>query len=101
MTHPFLDASIPELVSKLTTDEKISLLGAPNWWNTSAVPRLGIPSVRMSDGPNVREFLESYVGILWLINCVIGCQRVIAFRIYTRTVSSCMNSFYIHGGIVC
>ncbi|KII88806.1 glycoside hydrolase family 3 protein [Plicaturopsis crispa FD-325 SS-3] len=52
MSREFLQASIPYLVEKLRNDEKISLLGAPNWWNTTAVERLGIPAVRMSDGPN-------------------------------------------------
>lgn len=59
MSRSFLDASIPELVQKLSTDEKISLLGAPNWWNTTSIPRLEIPSIRMSDGPNVRDLVCS------------------------------------------
>ncbi len=52
-SRSFLEASIPELVKKLTVNEKIDLLGAPNWWNTSPIDRLKIPSIRMSDGPNV------------------------------------------------
>ncbi|GLB35269.1 putative glycosyl hydrolase 3 family protein [Lyophyllum shimeji] len=52
MDRSFLDASIPDLVAKLKVEEKISLLGAPSWWNTTAIERLAIPAIRMSDGPN-------------------------------------------------
>lgn len=48
----FLDADVDKLVDALTIDEKISLLAGPDWWNTTRIDRLSIPSIRMSDGPN-------------------------------------------------
>lgn len=52
MSHSFLEQSIDDLVDKLDINEKISLLAGKNWWNTSNIDHLEIPSVRMSDGPN-------------------------------------------------
>ncbi|KAJ3723517.1 glycoside hydrolase family 3 protein [Lentinula guzmanii] len=52
MSRSFIVANINDLVSKLQTEEKIALLSAPNWWNTTPIPRLEIPSIRCSDGPN-------------------------------------------------
>ncbi|KAI2462977.1 beta-glucosidase [Annulohypoxylon bovei var. microspora] len=43
---------IEDTLSKLTLDEKIELISGADFWHTKAVPRLGLPSLRMSDGPN-------------------------------------------------
>ncbi|OCF36321.1 beta-glucosidase [Kwoniella heveanensis BCC8398] len=52
MDRSFLSAKIPDLLKSLTTDEKISLLAGQDFWNTVPVPRLNIPSIKVSDGPN-------------------------------------------------
>ena len=43
---------IKSLLQQLTLDEKISMLAGTELWYSTAVPRLGIPSFRMADGPN-------------------------------------------------
>ena len=43
--------SVDELVAELTLEEKVSLLAGTDWWHTAAVDRLGIPALKMSDGP--------------------------------------------------
>ncbi|KAL2786947.1 glycoside hydrolase superfamily [Aspergillus keveii] len=40
------------LIPELTLEEKCSLLAGADFWRTAAIERLGIPSLKMSDGPN-------------------------------------------------
>ncbi len=42
---------VAELVAQLTLDEKALLLAGADFWNTVAVDRVGIPPVRVTDGP--------------------------------------------------
>ncbi|KAK2674181.1 Glycoside hydrolase, family 3, N-terminal [Fusarium oxysporum f. sp. vasinfectum] len=51
-----------ELISKLTVEEKVSLLAAVDWWRTPTIKRddVFIPHIKTSDGPNGARG-ESYV----------------------------------------
>ena len=44
--------NIKQLIKDLTLEEKIELLSGFDAWQTNKIDRLGIPSIKMSDGPN-------------------------------------------------
>ena len=47
-----MDSRIESLLGALTLEEKCRLLGGASSWRTHPIERLGIPEVKMSDGPN-------------------------------------------------
>jgi len=45
------DNNVDHLIEELTLEEKVSLLAGADLWHTVPVKRLGIPSIKLSDGP--------------------------------------------------
>ena len=47
-----IEEQIDEILSKMTLEEKVSLCHGATDFTTASVERLGVPSLRFSDGPH-------------------------------------------------
>ena len=47
-----MNEQIESLLSQMTLEEKVSLAAGNSFWTTVPVERLGIPSIKVTDGPN-------------------------------------------------
>ncbi len=47
-----MESRIEELLTQMTLEEKVSMLAGADLWHTVPIERLGIPQIRVTDGPN-------------------------------------------------
>jgi beta-glucosidase len=55
-----VEERVHDLLSRMTVEEKAGMLSGAGWMESAAIPRLGIPAIKMADGPmGIRSWLGS------------------------------------------
>jgi beta-glucosidase len=76
------DAIADGYLAEMTLEEKATLLTGDSAWTTAAIPRLGLPSLRMADGPHgVRRTLSTG-------SMAFGAQAATCFPTASSTAAS-------------
>lgn len=70
MTRDAISPIVDWLLQALTLEEKVSLLAGANMWETTPIERLGIPALKMTDGPaGARGAKWTYGSLTTFIPC--------------------------------
>ncbi|MGQ9549345.1 MAG: beta-glucosidase [Roseiflexus sp.] len=56
------EARIDALLQQMTPAEKVALLAGSSMWTTTPIERLGIPAIKVTDGPNGARGAGGFVG---------------------------------------
>jgi beta-glucosidase len=58
--HLSPEQRLADLLKRMTLEEKATMLSGSGWMESASIPRLGIPAIKMADGPmGVRSWLGS------------------------------------------
>src|SRR5919206_4608105 len=60
--HKEMEARIDALLEAMTLEEQVALLAGADFWTTVPIQRLGIPAIKVTDGPNGARGGGSLVG---------------------------------------